>query len=200
MELKEKLVVLKNQILSRISPTEKDFEFDAPLEDHPIGNQSVYRLYYVDYHRFGYGMESKSSRISSTNWPFKPFMLPAGMTREEGFEVLSYLTDSIEKRGGIEPCSWRAVNTLDGVLDLERFGFTRVDEKDERNILNLFTVTGRVALFQQSELYSKYFEWYREGITSRRVKDIYAKQGLEFHDIAWLGKGNGEEKGKVFKK
>ena len=43
------------------------------------------------------------------------------------------------------------------VLDLERFGFTRVNENDENKILNLFTVSERLLLFKKSELYEKYF-------------------------------------------
>lgn len=45
------------------------------------------------------------------------------MSREEGFKVLSYLTDYIEKRDDTESCSLKSVRTLDSVLDLERFRF-----------------------------------------------------------------------------
>ena len=119
-----------------------------------------------------------------------PFMLPKGMTREEGFKVLSYLTDFIEKREDTEPCSYKSVSTLDGVLNLERFGFTRVEEKDESKILNLFTVAGRLLLFKRSNLYPKYFEWYTENITKEEVESIYAKYNMEFRDIIWLDNQN----------
>lgn len=56
-------------------------------------------------------------------------MLPNDMTREEGFKVLSYLIDYIEKRDDTESCPLKSVRILDNVLDLERFGFTRVEEK-----------------------------------------------------------------------
>lgn len=117
-------------------------------------------------------------------------MLPKGMTREEGFKVLSYLTDFIEKREDTEPCSYKSVSTLDGVLNLERFGFTRVEEKDESKILNLFTVAGRLLLFKRSNLYPKYFEWYTENITKEEVESIYAKYNMEFRDIIWLDNQN----------
>ena len=105
-------------------------------------------------------------------------MLPEEMTREEGFKVLSYLPDFIEKRNDIEPCSLKSVRTFDGVLDLEKFGFIRIDEDDENKILNLFTISERLLLFKRSALYQKYFEWYIKNVTLSEVKRIYAKYGF----------------------
>lgn len=128
-----------------------------------------------------------------------PFMLPKGMTREEGFKVLSYLTDFIEKREDTESCSLKSVTILDGVLDLERFGFTRVCEDDENKILNLFTVSGRILLFKRSKLYEKYFEWYVENVTLEEVTNIYAKYNMEFKDIVWLDNQNDKAYSRVLK-
>lgn len=131
------------------------------------------------------GHSDNRSNIGLINWPCKPFMLPDGMCREE---VLSYLTDFIEKRDEIEPGSLKSVNTLDSVLNLERFGFKRVEETNEDKILNLFTIDGRALLFKRSELYKKYFEWYTENVTKEEVEEIYSKIGMEFKDIVWLDK------------
>ena len=70
----------------------------------------------------------------------------------------------------------------------------------ENKILNLFTVTGRLLLFQKSKLYPKYFEWYTEGVSKHEVKKIYEKLGLEFKDIVWLDDSQVEDKPKVFEK
>ncbi len=182
MNLKNKLLEIKEDILTKFS-TNKDFEFDAVFEDHPIGNQNIYRLYYVDYHRIGQGYGMKNNNIGIINWNFEPFMFPNGMTREEGFKVLSYFTDVIEKREDIDVGSFKSVKTLDENIDLGRIGFTRVKETDEDKILNLFTVSGRVLLFKKSDLYQKYFEWYSENVTLNEVKEIYAKYNMEFKDI-----------------
>lgn len=186
MNTKKKLIEFKEKLLQLNIPISRDFEFDAELEDHPIGNQNIYRLYYINYHRIGEGYGHRKNNIGIINWRFNPFILPKEMTREEGFKVLSYLTDFIEKREDTEPCSFKSVSTLDGVLNLERFGFTRVEEKDESKILNLFTVDGRLLLFKRSNLYSKYFEWYVENVTKEEVESIYAKHNMEFRDIVWL--------------
>lgn len=186
MNTKEKLIEFKEKLLQLNIPISRDFEFDAELEDHPIGNQNIYRLYYINYHRIGEYHGHRKNNIGIINWRFNPFILPKEMTREEGFKVLSYLTDFIEKREDTESCSFKSVSTLDGVLNLERFGFTRVEEKDESKILNLFTVDGRLLLFKRSNLYSKYFEWYVENVTKEEVESIYAKRNMEFRDIVWL--------------
>lgn len=199
MSIKDKLTKLK-AIFYPIPPN-RDYEFEATLEDHSIGNQNIYRLYFVDFHRIGesFGFLD-SNNIGMVNWPCKPFMFPNGMTREEWFKVLSYLTDFIEKREEVRSCSLKSVTTLDGVLDLERFGFTRIAEKDEDKILNLFTVSGRLLLFKESELYSKYFEWYSEGITLGEIENIYNKYNMEFQDIKWLDNAKEENHSKVLKK
>ena len=193
MSLKEKLQELKNNLQEDVFRN-RDYEFDAELEDHPIGNQNIYRLYYINYHRIGENYGMVLNNIGLVNLPCKPFMLPIGMTREEGFKVLSYLTDFIEKRDDVEEGSLRSVRTLDSVLSNERFGFRRIEETDEDKILNLFTVGGRALLFKRSEYYKKYFEWYVEGITREEVAEIYSKIGMEFRDIIWLDKENNKTK------
>ena len=199
MSLKEKLLELKERLLSKEVPVPRALEFYATLEDHPIGSQDIYRLYFVNYHRIGESYGRQDNNVGMINWPCKPFMFPEGMSREEGFKVLSYLTDFIEKREDTEPCSLKSVRTLDGVLDLERFGFKRVKEDDENKILNLFTVSGRLLLFKRSNLYSKYFEWYVENVTLEDVTNIYAKYNMEFRDIVWLDNQNDKGHSKVLK-
>ena len=191
MSLKEKLIAIRDAIKESktVCFVNPDNEFDVELEDHEVGNQNIYRLYYINYHRIGMlGHSDNRSNIGLVNWPCKPFMLPEGLSREDGFRVLSYLTDFIEKRDDVEPGSLKSVNTLDSVLNNERFGFKRVDETDENKILNLFTIDGRALLFKRSELYKKYFEWYVEGVTKEEVENIYNKIGMEFRDIVWLDK------------
>ena len=191
LTLKEKLIALKDKLLeSTLSEEPSDAEFYADLEDHRIGNQNIYRLYYVNYHRIGstYGQ----SGIGMIDWAFDPFTLPEGMTREEAFKVLSYLTDFIERKDGIESCSFASVKVLNNVLDLERFGFKKVKEEDESKILDLFTISGRVALFKKSSMYQRYFEWYSKGVSREEVEEIYAKHNMPFEDIVWL---DNEEKG-----
>lgn len=199
MNLKEKLLELKKKLSSKEIPVPRALEFDATLEDHSVGNQDIYRLYFVNYHRIGESYGREDNNVGMINWPCNPFMFPEGMSREEGFKVLSYLTDFIEKREDIEPCSLKSVRTLDGVLDLERFGFKRVKEDDENKILNLFTVSGRLLLFKRSKLYPKYFEWYVENVTLEEVTNIYAKYNMGFRDIVWLDNQNDKGHSKILK-
>lgn len=198
MKLKDKLIEFKNNILS-IETSNRNFEFEAILEDHPIGVQNIYRLYFVNYHRIQEYDGRQDNNVGVVDWPCKPFMFPYGMTREEGFKVLSYLTDFIEKRDDVEECSLKSVRTLDGILDLERFGFKRVQENDENKILNLFTVSGRLLLFKKSELYNKYFEWYIDNVTLEEVISIYSKYNMEFKDIVWFDNQNDKGYSRVLK-
>ena len=184
MNLKEKLEKLKIKISDSSLHVNRNYEFEAELEDHQIGNQNIYRLYYIDYHRIGENYGRTGNNVGVIDWPFKPFMLPYGMSREDGFKVLSYLTDFIEKQQNLIPCSYKSVSTLNSVLDLERLGFVRINANiDDSDVIDLFTVTGRLSLFKNSRYYQKYFEWYTEGITFDEIKEIYSKCGIEFYDL-----------------
>lgn len=203
MNLKDKLIKLKKDLFDSILPN-RDYEFEATLEDHPIGNQNIYRLHYVNFHRIGEDFRFPGlNNIVVIDWPCEPFMLPNCMTREEGFKVLSYLTDSIEKRKKIEPCSLKSVIILDGILDFESFGFTRINTQlptDSADVINLFTVSGRILLFKKSELYSKYFEWYTKDVTLEEVENIYNKYNMEFQDIKWSDEPKEEKIARVLKR
>lgn len=168
-----------------MAPGNRDYEFDAEFEDHPIGKGDIYRLYYVNYHRIQEYPGRADDNIGVINWHGKPFKMPAGMSREDGFKVLSYLTDFIEKRPEVKECSLKSVSTLEGVLDLERFGFTR-ESTTNRDVIDLFTVDGRLLLFKKmSKCYKDYFNWYVKGVTRGEVVRIYRKCGFEFSDIVW---------------
>lgn len=184
MNLRQMKEYLDNLI--KYEPINRDYEFDANLENHPIGNQNIYRLYYINYHRINEVCSKDSNNIGVIDIPYKPFMLPKNMNREDGFKVLSYLTDYIERVLELEPFSWESVKILNQVIDLERLGFTRVNIDGNSNldsILDLYTVSGRLLLFKKSKHYSRYFEWYTKGVTFEEVKSIYESIGIEFYDL-----------------
>ena len=184
MSFKEKLEKLKIKILTSSLSDNKNYEFQAELEDHQIGNQNIYRLHYIDYHRIGKYYERTDNNVGIIDWPFTPFILPDGMSREDGFKVLSYLTDFIEKQLNLSPCSYKSISNLNSVLDLERLVFKRVNtDISDSDVIDLFTVSGRLLLFKHSKYYQKYFEWYTENITFNEIKEIYDKCSIEFYDL-----------------
>ena len=179
-------MALKNMFTKINEKFTRYYEFQVDLEDHEVENQNIYRLHFINYHRIDEYDGNKDNNIGVIDWPCKPFELPNGMSREDAFKVLSYLTDFIEERNDIEPCSLKSVLTLDKAIDLERFGFSRVEESDDSKVLDLFTVTGRLLLFKRSELYKKYFNWYKEGVTLEEVHSIYDKLSMNFENIHWV--------------
>ena len=165
-------------------------DFNATFEEHEPENQEYYRLHYINYHNINYD----SNRRGIIDWTYKPFKLPEGMLRKDAFKILSYLTDFIEQRDDIYQASWKSVGTLDGVINLERFGFQRLDfTPNDDEVIDLFTIDGRIKRFKDSKYYLKYFNWYTPDITKEEVEAIYQKIGLTFSDIVWLDKSEKEE-------
>ena len=189
MSFKDKIKNFLAELKEEITYNEQD-DFNATFEEHEPGNQKYYRLHYINYHN----INRDSNRRGMIDWPYKPFELPEGMSREDGFKVLSYLTDFIEQRDDVYEASWKSVGTLDGVISLERFGFKRLDfTPGEEEIIDLFTIDGRIKRFKDSKYYSKYFNWYTSNITKEEVEVIYQKCGLTFSDIVWLDEPKKEE-------
>ena len=184
MVLKEKMVNLKEKVMS-VSSLNRNYEFDAELEDHPIPDSDIYRLSFADFHRFGEGYGMGPNNVSLLYWSGDTFTLPNNMAKEDAFKVLSYLTDYIEKEDDINIGSLKSVRTLDAVLGLERFGFRKVRCGDNALVVDLFTVAGRSLLFKRSEYYDRYFNWYTEGVSKEEVQEIYGKIGMKFEDIVW---------------
>ena len=176
---------LRKRIDDWITPGNRDYEFEAEFEDHPIPRGDVYRLYHVNYHRIQEYPGRADDNIGVAEWCGRPFKLPSGMTREEGFAVLSYLADFIEKRDDVEQCSLKSVRMLQSAIELERLGFI-TEGLEGVEPIDLFTVTGRVLLFKEtSRLYPKYFNWYRKNVWFQDVQMIYRKCGLKFSNIVW---------------
>ena len=182
MSLREKL----NKLFDSFGFNVED-DFDATFENHTPGNQKYYRLHYINYHNINRDPNCRGL----IDWPYKPFELPEGMSREECFKVLSYLTDFIEKRDDVHEASWKSVGTLDGVIGLERFGFKRLEfSPSEEEVIDLFTIDGRIRRFLDSKYYNMYFNWYISNVSKKEVEEIYSRCGLIFQDIVWLDKHN----------
>lgn len=174
MSLLDKLKGIREVLV----PKDED-EFDVELDDHEVGEGNVFKLHYVNYHRInggpGYGV---------INWPLKPFRIPDGMKREDAFKVLSYLTDFIENNLDVGEATFKSVKALDEALDIERFGFKRIDDmRNKVDSISLYTVSGRLKAFKRSKFYDTYFEWYTEGVTREEIVSIYDSIGLPFSDL-----------------
>lgn len=191
---------LKRKKQELLTAANRDYEFDADFNDHPINDNGIYRLHYMNFHRIGEYAGRADNNIGIMDFPFQPFTLPENMPRQDAFKVLSYLSDYLERELEIEPCSCQSVKTLDEMLNVKRLGFDRPNYvRKPFEGVELFTITGRLALFKKMPEYKKYFEWYTEGVTREEVEEIYRTAGHDFEDIILESKSP-EDKHKSRKK
>ena len=189
MNFKDKVKAFFNEFKEEITYNEQA-DFNATFEDHELGKQKYYRLHYINYHN----INRDPNHMGMIDCLYKPFEFLEGMSRADGFKVLSYLMDYIEQRDDVYKASWKSVEILDAVISLERFGFKRLAFiPNEEEVIDLFIIDGRIRRFKNSKYYIKYFNWYTSNIMKSEVEAIYQKCSLVFSDIIWLDKHDKEE-------
>ena len=153
------------------------------------------RLCYVAMEKFKrYGTEE--TKVGQTYGFSSPFRLPYEMTIEDACRVVSFLSEKVENENNIEPASEQSVAMVSKVLT--SFGFDRVESRPHGHIhavseydpmrrirsealgcgeidgvVDLFTIGGDFKVFERSDLYDRYFDWFTEGVTKQDIVDIY---------------------------
>lgn len=164
------------------------------------------RLVYFSVERFK--DDRGDMRIGQSFGLSNPYIIPKGMSLEQVFKVISYLSEKIEREKQLESACPKSVRLTSE--ELSKYGFIKVDGyrsgyynsttydysraidlptpmqfEFNKGIssIDLFSVGGDFELFKQTKLYSKYFEWFTSGITEEVVKDIYNQIGMNLDEI-----------------
>lgn len=180
---KEKYQNCVDKLLNSSVSDDCQYKFETELGAHLLGNQKYYRFRYVNYCTIEESCGMNSDNVEVIDWPFSAFMLPFGMDREDAFKVLSFLMDFVESNYNFKECSEGKVRLLDKILFFEELGFMKlglVFPEDSDEVIDLFSVSGSYLLFKNSEGYSRYFQWYTEGVTFEEVCNIYRKINIDF--------------------
>ena len=108
------------------------------------------------------------------------FIIPRGMSIDDACLVLSYLTEKFDKEYNYPPSSRESVSRL--AHNLPKYGFEKefnVDKKHLNSAIKLYTVSGNLTLFKQTDMYKEYFPWFTPNVAETQVNAIYAKAGKE---------------------
>ena len=164
-----------------------------------IDSESVIRLHYVSIEKFN-RYSDNATMYGKTEDLYGPVRLPNGMSKEDAYKVISYLSEKIEKENNLEPASEKSVKMVDEILG--NYGFERVDgirrsghfhsvsdhvpmECDKVDgVTDLFTVGGHLSLFHKTKTNKeRYFDWFIADIKEQDVKEIYSKLGLNIDNL-----------------
>lgn len=155
------------------------------------------RLIYVAIEKYNsrFDLKDKLGTIYNSSSPFK---LPEGMTMQEAYKVISYISELVERTYNKEPASSDSVALTSHTLG--SYGFEKIEgfpkgyshsteEYTGRGkviketvipaTMDLYTVGGDFNQFKKSNLYSKYFNWFTENVSLQEVQAIYDRIGLQ---------------------
>ena len=198
----------KLPLIARVDLTELQKQREKDMEDREVSilaaadytrRITTIRLYYIALQKFmKYG--SDQMMVGQTYGVSSPFRLPNGMTFEDAFKVVSYLSDKVETENELNPASEESVVMVSQMLD--KYGFSRVEGEEKgpyhaiceyrpfykikpafpvgekiEGVVDLFTVGGDFKIFKKTDLYDRYFDWYIEGISQQEIADIYKNIG-----------------------
>ena len=155
------------------------------------------RLIYVAIEKYNsrFDLKDKLGTIYNSSSPFK---IPEGMTMQEAYKVISYISELVERTYNKEPASSDSVALTSYTLG--NYGFEKIDgyqkgyshsteeytgrgkvirETTIPATMDLYTVGGDFSQFKKSNLYSKYFNWFTENVSIEEVQAIYDRLGLQ---------------------
>lgn len=147
-----------------------------------LKNNKVYRLRYIKFHNSDYYYNSKEFDIIDI--PFDLFLIPNNIAQVDGFKILSYLIDLIEKNNNIKKRNIDSVESLNNIIKQKNFIFKIINKnvKDD-NIIDLFVVIGKMELFRNSKYNNKYFEWYTPNVSENEIDKICKKYNINLDDM-----------------
>lgn len=156
------------------------------------------RLFYISLERFS-RYNGLKLFLGTTVDASTVYKLPEGMTKEDAYKVISYLSETIEKENNIEPASRESMQEVAKILP--KFGFKELSgsSKTKANHYHsvssgnpyynkiadgieevfgsfatpLYTIGGDVKEFEKSDLYKDYFDWFTPNVSYEEVKQIY---------------------------
>ena len=201
----------KLPLIARVDLTELQKQREKDMEDREVSILAAcdytkriptIRLYYIALEKFlKYGTDQMM--VGQTYGVSSPFRLPNGMTFEDAFKVVSYLSDKVETENNLEPASEKSVIMVSNIL--ENYGFSKVEGEEKghfhavstyvpfrkiktafpacekiEGVVDLFTVGGNFRTFKKTDLHKRYFDWYSKGVTAEKIQDIYKDIRKEF--------------------
>ena len=151
------------------------------------------RLIFIDLSKF-YRYDSSQMRVGMTVGASSQFDLPENMTMKQACKVISYLSEKVEKEKEIEPASEESVMAVSNILEdykfkklqetkptrihlvkkYRRFSKISVPCQAREGAVDLITFSGDEKCFKNSEMYSRYFDWFTENVTSEEIDEIYS--------------------------
>ena len=169
------------------------------MQNEEYKNKAI-RLVYIDIDHY-ISKQLKMSYLDQDYFISSPFELPEGMSLEDAYKVVSYISETTEREEELQPASQASVSLTSA--QLENYGFKKQPAKQEGyihsrricddmpksirsccnsvpNVVDLFTVAN-MTNFKKTNLSDRYFEWFTPNVTKEEIEKIYDSLNLQIN-------------------
>lgn len=163
MSIKEKYIQLRDEVRNFLK------DQSAVLENHEVVDSNIYRLHYISF-------DKDSKGVRSTQYIGKPFAMRYRMSREELFDIVSYLFTFVKNMTGIRSTSFTGTRLVNDVIkNYPQYGLERLEEADEDRIVDLYVIDGNAKTFKKTRYYERFINWYNPDVSFDNVSQIIEK-------------------------
>ena len=139
---------------------------EVKLISHEVVSSDTFRISYA---KFSEGNNKKDN----IRWSLNSFFYPVEISKEDSYKLLSFIIDETRRQAK------EGESVVDSLIKVDKllpdFGFAKVPFGSFSRPNELFIVEGNKNSFTHSKDYKKYFDWYKESISSEEASDIFTK-------------------------
>ena len=143
---------------------------EVKLISHEVASSDTFRISYA---KFSEGNNKKDN----IRWSLNSFFYPVEISKEDSYKLLSFIIDETRRQAK------EGESVVDSLIKVDKllpdFGFAKAPFGSFSRPNELFIVEGNKNSFTHSKDYKKYFDWYKENISSEEASDIFTKMNFK---------------------
>ena len=123
-------------------------------------------------------LKKKSAVLQTKEVRLDRLELPSNFSIVDAIRTISYVLNQVSKKVNEDVSSILCPQLAHHCLPQYHFKQIPDTERKKAHCVNLFVVSGAPDIFDQTEYFYDYFDWYQKDVTRDQIQNIYKKAGL----------------------